>query len=203
MRKVGHAAAFVTLFVVTMLLVNVVHFRFFPVHVVLYAAILDAVIALGLTALLVWRLRLLGGLAAFERFLLGVVCILLGYVHAISVPTVIDRSLSIYILEKLDQRGGAIRQSALADVFVSEYLPEHRLVDVRLTEQLASGTVVVEDGCVRLTPFGRRIVAVSRFYRTTILPKNRVLLGERTDALTDPFRASRTDVDYGCAPAGG
>lgn len=199
-RKIGAAAALVALFIVLLIVINLIHFQLFTVYVVLYATILDAVIALALTAAAgVWWMRRDRILTAFEGLQLGAICLLGGYAFAISVPTVVDRSLSIYILEKLDQRGGGIRQDAFADVFVQEYMPEHRLVDVRLTEQLSSGTVVIDDdGCVRLTDRGARIVALSRFYRTRILPKNRILLGERTDDLTDPFRASRADVDYQC-----
>ena len=45
------------------------------------------------------------------------VWLLLGYILAISVPTVLDRSLSFYILEKLQQRGGGIQQSRFNEVF--------------------------------------------------------------------------------------
>src|SRR5690606_37013811 len=133
-----------------------------------------------------WRLRL----TALERGQLLVIWLLLGYAFAISVPTVIDRSLSFYLLEKLDQRGGAIRQERFADLFVEEYLVEHRLVDVRLTEQQASGTVVLQQGCVRLTERGRLLARFSRFYRQQLLPRQRLLLGNYSDALTDPFRHS-------------
>ena len=103
----------------------------------------------------------------------------------------------MYILEKLAQRGGAIRQDALAGVFVNEYLPEHRLVDIRLTEQLASGTITVEGGCVTLTPKGRAIAEATRYFRTHLLPKRRMIMGAYTDDLTDPFRQS-APADYAC-----
>lgn len=88
-----------------------------------------------------------------------------GYAMAISGPAVIDRSLSFYILEKIQQRGGGIKQEKLAQVFTDEYLKEHRLVDVRLTEQLESGTIVVNDGCVLLTPKGERFASFGQYFR--------------------------------------
>lgn len=198
LRKAVTATMFIGLFIVLLIAVNLVHFRFFTVNVVFYSALIDAAVALGLT-LVAHRVLLRGSvLSAFELGLVGLICLLGGYAFAISGPTVVDRSLSIYIVEKLAQRGGAIRLDAMEDVFVEEYMPEHRLVDVRLTEQLYSGTITIEDGCVRLTDWGRSIAEVTRFYRTTFLPKNRVLMGEETDALTDPFRHSTAAGDYAC-----
>jgi hypothetical protein len=137
-------------------------------------------------------------LGLFERAQLLVIMLLAGYALAISVPTVIDRSLSFYILEKLQQRGGGIRYAAFEQVFTQEYLKEHRLVDVRLTEQLESGTVRIEHGCVRLTDKGERLAHFSRYFRQHWLPKQRQLMGQYSDALTDPFRHSAPAPDYEC-----
>jgi hypothetical protein len=128
------------------------------------------------------------------------VCIwlLLGYSFAISVPTVIDRSLSFYILEKLQQRGGGIKLDAFDQVFTQEYVKEHRLVDVRLTEQQQSGTIVIRNGCVLLTDWGQTIATTSRYFRNHFLPKQRLLMGEYSDDLTDPFRNSVKRSDYQC-----
>lgn len=199
MRKTLSILALAGLFLFLVLTVNIIHFRFFSVRVVLYDTLQDVVIAAVLTigAYLVWlRSRL--GLNPHEVVLTLMVGVLAGANYAISVPTLIDRSLSVYILEKLAQRGGAIRHDAFEQVFKDEYMPEHRLVDIRLTEQLESGTIRIEKGCVHLTDRGKRIVAVTRFYRTTLLPRNRLIMGERTDALTDPFRASKDLRSYIC-----
>jgi hypothetical protein len=71
-------------------------------------------------------------------------------------------------------------------------------VDVRLTEQLASGTVIIQSGCVKLTERGDRLATFSRFFRLNLLPKKRLLMGEYTDALTDPFRDSEDAHSYEC-----
>jgi hypothetical protein len=143
----------------------------------------------------------LGWLRSFSRFEIAqMVCIwlLLGYSFAISVPTVIDRSLSFYILEKLQQRGGGIKLDAFDQVFTQEYVKEHRLVDVRLTEQQQSGTIVIRNGCVLLTDWGQTIATTSRYFRNHFLPKQRLLMGEYSDDLTDPFRNSVKRSDYQC-----
>ena len=186
------------LFGLLLLVVYVVHVRYVPVNVVFYSAILDDVLATGLTLLL---LAALGWLRSFSRFEIAqMVCIwlLLGYSFAISVPTVIDRSLSFYILEKLQQRGGGIKLDAFDQVFTQEYVKEHRLVDVRLTEQQQSGTIVIRNGCVLLTDWGQTIATTSRYFRNHFLPKQRLLMGEYSDDLTDPFRNSVKRVDYQC-----
>jgi hypothetical protein len=186
------------LFGILLLVIYVFHVRFVPVNVVFYSAILDDVLATGLALLL---LAALGWLRSFSRFEIAqMVCIwlLLGYSFAISVPTVIDRSLSFYILEKLQQRGGGIKLDAFDQVFTQEYVKEHRLMDVRLTEQQQSGTIVIRNGCVVLTDWGQTIATTSRFFRNHFLPKQRLLMGEYSDDLTDPFRNSVKRVDYQC-----
>lgn len=197
MKKAWAAALLVCAYLATFLLVNIVHFRFLPVGVVLYDTVLDAVATgmLFLALVVVLRHRLpLTGLETTLSVLLGLA---LAGGYAISVPTVIDRSLSMYILEKLAQRGGAIRQDAFEGIFVNEYMKEHRLVDIRLTEQLDSGTIAIRNGCVVLTERGHRIAGITRFYRTNLLPKRRKIMGVYTDDLTDPFRNS-APADYGC-----
>lgn len=181
-----------------LLLLHYLHVRYFTVDVVLYAALIDAVVAAGVTFLLLLLVGFLRAFSILERALLVVVWLLAGYAFAISIPTVIDRSLSFYLLEKLQQRGGGIREDRMKDVFVNEYVVEHRLVDIRLTEQLQSGTIEINNGCVHLTGKGNRMATFARFYRTHLLPKKRLIMGEYTDDLTDPFRDSIADVDYQC-----
>ncbi len=134
------ALALTFLYFALLLVVYVVHAWYFAVGVVLYSAVIDALIAGALMALLLISVpRLRRALGGLERMLLIAVWLLGGYAFALSGPTVLDRSLSFYILEKLQQRGGGIEQAHLGDVFVNEYMSEYRLVDVRLTEQLQSG----------------------------------------------------------------
>jgi hypothetical protein len=175
-----------------------IHINNFKVDVVLYAAIFDGVLAAVIAGVLLWIVPLFRLLDSFERLQLIIIWLLVGYALAISIPTVIDRSLSFYILEKIQQRGGGIRQDAFEKVFTQEYVKEHRLVDVRLTEQLVSGMIVIDDGCVHLTEKGERMASFGRFYRTHLLPAKRLIMNDYTDDLTDPFRGSVIDVDYQC-----
>ena len=196
--KVGRIITITVLFVIALLAIYVVHSLYLRVNVVFYSAILDGMIATALCGVLLWLLPWFKVLGPVEKLQLIVIWLLLGYGYAISIPTVLDRSLSFYILEKLEQRGGGIRQDAFEDVFTKEYVKEDHLVDVRLTEQLQSGTITIRDGCVLLTDKGRRLAYFSRFFRNNLLPKHRLLMGAYSDALTDPFRNSTTDVSYRC-----
>lgn len=196
--KLASALAATALYILLLLVTYFVHVTWFPVNVVFYAAIADAIIAALVTALILFLPGCFTCLGHFEKVLLIVIWLLGGYSFAISVPTVIDRSLSFYILEKLQQRGGGIQKDAFAQVFTQEYVKEHRLVDVRLTEQLESGTIEIRKGCVLLTEKGQTFANASRYFRQHLLPKKRLLMGEYSDDLTDPFRHSEDSPDYQC-----
>lgn len=186
------------LFVLLLLAIYIVHVKFFKINVVFYSSILDGVLAALLALVLVSLVRWLDVYSHFEKLQLMLIWLLLGYAFAISVPTVIDRSLSFYTLEKLQQRGGGIKLLAFEDVFAKEYMTEHRLVDVRLTEQEQSGTILIENGCVKLTAWGDTLATASRYFRNHFLPKARLLRGEYSGDLTDPFKNSSVQADYIC-----
>jgi hypothetical protein len=196
--KYFHALIASLIFVVALAAIHYIHIRFFTVNVVFYAAIQDGVMAALVAAAAIYTLKRFALFNTFEKNTLIVIWLLAAYAFAISIPTVIDRSLSFYLLEKLQQRGGSIQQNRFADVFINEYLPEHRLVDVRLTEQLESKTIRIEQGCVVLTNRGHSLANFSRYYRQHFLPKQRLLMGQYSDDLTDPFRNSSTSPDYEC-----
>lgn len=186
------------MFLTLLVAIYVVHVRYGQVNVVFYAAIEDALVATLGTSILLFALRFFGIFSSFEKVQLIVIWLLVGYALAISVPTVIDRSLSFYILEKLQQRGGGIREDAFPGIVSGEFMEEYRVVDARLTEQLQSGTIVIERGCVELTSKGNRIAEFSHYFRQNLLPKQRLLMGQYTDDLTDPFRRSSKNPDYLC-----
>lgn len=196
--KLYKAFAATLLFLALLLSVYYIHAAYFKVDVLFYSAIGDGVLATLITAAFLYGGRYLALFNRFEKFQLCLIWLLGSYIFAISVPTVIDRSLSFYILEKIQQRGGGIRLASFEDVFTKEYVKEHRLVEIRLTEQQQSGTIVIERGCVKLTEEGKRIATASRYFRQHFLPKQRLLMGRYSDDLTDPFRNSQIAPDYAC-----
>ncbi|MCP3177585.1 hypothetical protein MJO47_10775 [Desulfuromonas sp. KJ2020] len=186
------------IFLIILLCAYYLHIKYFKVDVVFYAAIVDGVFSALTAALIICSVKIFNIFCKFEKLLMVFVWLLVGYSFAISVPTVIDRSLSFYILEKLQQRGGAIKQDAFEWIFINEYMVEHRLIDVRLTEQLESGTIEIVNGCVILTEKGRSLAGFSRYFRQHWLPRKRLLMGEYSDDLTDPFLNSQQIEDYKC-----
>lgn len=186
------------LFVITLMAIYVIHSWFFKVDVVFYSAIGDGVLAAIFTLIVASTIKWFGIFSVFEKLQMFVICLLLGYAFAISVPTVIDRSLSMYILEKLQQRNGGIQLSAFDIVFKEEYMKEHRLVDIRLTEQQHSGTIVIENGCVKLTEWGQFVASTTTWIRQNLLPKNRLIGDVYSNDLTAPMRNSAARTDYLC-----
>lgn len=196
--KITKAVAASFIFILILSLIYTTHIKFFRVDVVFYSAIFDGIFASFIMAIIIYSNNFFSIFNLFEKFQIFTSCLLLSYIFAISIPTVIDRSLSFYILEKLNQRGGSIMLSSFDIIFKEEYMKEHRLVDIRLTEQNRSGTLVIENNCVKLTDKGRKIAEFSLFFRQNFLPKNRLIMGEYSDDLTNPFKDISDGIDYKC-----
>ena len=193
-KAIKASAIFLTL----LLLIYYLHVKFFFVNVVFYSAILDGILATLVSSFILWRYKGFSIFSLFEKIQMLIIWLFFSYIFAISIPTVIDRSLSFYILEKLHQRGGSISLTSFDDVIVNEYMKEHRLVDIRITEQINSGTILLENNCVRLTNRGKKIVQFSLYFRKNFLPKKRLIMGKYSSDLTDPFRDGITKTDYEC-----
>jgi len=175
------------LFLFILVLIYVIHVNFFKVNVVFYSAIFDVILATIIMVMILLINNFFQEFTLFEKIQMCIICLLLGYSFAISIPTVIDRSLSFYLLEKIQQRGGGIEKSGFKDVFIKEYMLEHHLVAIRLTEQLESGTIIIENNCVKLTKKGEILATISRYFKKHFLPKRRLLLGKYTSDLINPF----------------
>lgn len=98
--KITRALTGTFIFILALLVIYWVHVNYFKVDVVFYAAIFDGILAAVVAGCLLWACPFFKPLGEFEKFLLVVIWLITGYGLAISVPTVIDRSLSFYILEK-------------------------------------------------------------------------------------------------------
>ena len=197
--KVIRATIFIFFYVSSAALIYYIHVQYFTVDVVFYSALFDVAIAAVLTAVVIVYFSFFNIFNWFEKNLLVCVGILIGYSLAISVPTVIDRSLSFYLLEKLQQNGGEIDLEKFSYIFSNEFMREHRLVDVRLTEQEASGTIIIREDCVILTEKGQILANFGQFFRRNLLPKRRLLRGEYSADLTDIFsKKNDSRVDYSC-----
>jgi len=186
------------IFLILLLSIYYLHIRFFLVNVVFYSAILDGILATIVSSFFLWRLKFFIIFNVFEKIQMLIIWLFFSFIFAISIPTVIDRSLSFYILEKLNQRGGSISLNSFDDIIVNEYMKEHRLVDIRITEQVNSGTIILKNNCVSLTNRGKKIVQFSMYFRKNFLPKKRLIMGEYSDDLINPFRNGISEVNYNC-----
>lgn len=182
------------------LIVNFLHFQYVTVAVILYACMWDALAA---------SVLVLGGYSFFRRrapvllptefVLTAIASNLLILLYAVMGPTVIDRSLSIYIVEKIDYRGGRVSEAAMPEIILREFMQEYRVADVRITEQVTSRTVEIADGCIELSARGKTLAQFTRFYRKNFLPKQRRVGTEVTDTLTNPYQEAPILVPFACS----
>ncbi len=196
--KITKALAGFIIFIFLLLLFYYLHTSYFKINVVFYSAIFDVFIITLFMASILLKLTYFSVFNLFEKFQMIIIWFLCGYILAISIPTIIDRSLSFYILEKIQQYGGGIQIDKFEELFTKGYAKEHKLVDVRLTEQLESRTIIIQNSCVKLTERGDELATFSRFFRQHFLPKQRLLMGKYSDDLTNPFRYNGDESDYKC-----
>jgi len=187
-----------SLYLSIFLIVYLIHINFFRTDVILYSALLDSIISIIIFAVIFFLSKYSNNFNNFETSQIFIILILIGYSVSISLPTIIDRSLSFYILEKIETYNGSVKISSLRDIIINDYIDEYKLVEVRITEQVSSGTIEELDGCIYLTNKGKFIASLSSFFRKNLLAKKRLLLNEYTDDLTDPLKGSVLNEDYVC-----
>ena len=186
------------LYLFTYALIYLVHINFFRVNVIFYSSLLDSFIALIIFLVCYVSTRVFKKFSNFESCMLFFIMLLVGYSFSISLPTVIDRSLSFYFLEKIKQHDGAINRNAMSEIFINDYMIEYKLVEMRLTEQLRSGTIEMLDDCIVLTKRGYLVTKFSSFFRRNFLANKRLILDEYSDQLTDPLQNSLVNTQYLC-----
>ena len=188
---------FLIFFIFLLIFIYTIYINQFNVNVLLYSSLFCVLISLAIATIFLFSIKV-KYISFFEKILILIICALTGYSLVLSLPTVIDRSLSFYILEKLDQRGGGIKVDKMDIVFTKEYLKEHRLIDIRLTEQLKTKTVIIDKNCLRLTSKGKKIVRFSTIFRQYFLPKQRLIRDKYTDELISPLDNEIDIPDYLC-----
>jgi len=79
------------------------------------------------------------------------------------VPVTIDRSISVFLLARIEGRSGTLDAQALDALFRREYLGDMAQIDRRVAEQAKSGNIRVgRDGTIVITPQGRIFLRFSR-----------------------------------------
>jgi hypothetical protein len=77
-------------------------------------------------------------------------------------PVTFDRSITMFLLARIERQDGQLKSEDLEQIFVAEYLGELRQIDRRVEEQRISGNIVVRDGYIALTPQGERLMTNAR-----------------------------------------
>ena len=86
----------------------------------------------------------------------------------------------------------------MREIFTGDFVDEYKVVEMRLTEQLSSGTIRIQGDCILLTRRGYIVTSFSDFFRRNLLANKRLILDEYSDQLTDPLRDSKPNVNYLC-----
>ena len=178
--------------------IYLIHINFFKGGGIFYSSFIDAVIALIIFFGLYNSINFFSHITNFESSLIILLLFFIGYSFSISLPTVIDRSLSFYFLEKIRQHDGAINKTAMKQMFIDDYMDEYKLVEMRLTEQLKSGTIELKGNCIVLTKRGYLVTTFSDFFRKNFLANKRLILDSYSDQLTDPLKDSKINNEYLC-----
>ncbi|HEX7875911.1 MAG TPA: hypothetical protein VF489_04920 [Sphingobium sp.] len=80
----------------------------------------------------------------------------------ITFPVTFDRSITMFLLARIEQNDGKLDAPMLEQVYVREYLGDMRQIDRRVAEQLLSGNVRMEQNRIHITAQGRRLLAGGR-----------------------------------------
>ena len=187
------------IYIPLLVVIGLLHNYLLEVNVVFYSSLFDVLIASILMVFFLLIKKNSNLLSPFEVFIIALLFLTLGYGYSISIPTVVDRSLSFYLLEKTHRMGG-IKREALEEMVSKEYLKEFNVVDLRLTEQLHSGTIRIENQCIFLTPKGEVLSSISGFIRKNLLPRKRLIGDGYSDKLLSPYSLDEGSLRYQCTP---
>lgn len=103
------------------------------------------------------KLTLEASVATFVIFLLSAAC------FNLTVPAIFDRSVSLYLLNTLDNSRHGMTEQEVQEELMRVYFDQNHAVRKRLHEQVLSGSVRYEGGRYQVTENGRTVMAVARF----------------------------------------
>ncbi|MCI4590264.1 hypothetical protein MOK15_09160 [Sphingobium sp. BYY-5] len=123
-----------------------------------------AVAAIGALLMLLILGVLLRRLMLEPATLVGAVALSLAFniCFLITFPVTFDRSITIFLLARIERQDGQLDARGLQRVYVQEYLGDMRQIDRRIEEQSLSGNIRVEQGRIHITAQGRRLLTGGR-----------------------------------------
>lgn len=145
---------------------SIVHFSL-PFVLKTHALLYDLLFELLLTTTTIFVLTAIIRLSEFKpltHIVWFALTVSAGSLYVVAVPTVIDRSLSIYILSKLELHQ-AVTAEELGRSVQQDYFADYDVIPTRLEEQQISGNVASVNGSLAITVQGSRIVALTTWYK--------------------------------------
>ncbi|MFX4085292.1 hypothetical protein ACKU27_09335 [Sphingobium yanoikuyae] len=134
------------------------------ISLLFYRGVFIAFISALLLALLInWAARWLRSLDLSTA--IGAVALSLAFniSFLIVFPVTFDRSITMFLLARIERQNGQLTPPMLEQVFIREYLGDLRQIDRRVREQTLSGNIVQRnDGRIELTPQGSRLLDSGR-----------------------------------------
>jgi predicted membrane protein len=139
---------------VSLLLINIAAIDGLPY---LYTGVLYIVVATGLiAAFLFWR-----KLASDMNLILLTFACVVNVSYFALIPTIVDRSISVFVMNQL--ASGPKTKEQLEKAFVDDFVYKGGAVPKRIFEQSLSGNIVkLDDGSYQLTGSGHRTVGLFR-----------------------------------------
>lgn len=77
-------------------------------------------------------------------------------------PVTFDRSITMFLLARIERQDGVLDARGLEQVYVREYLGDMRQIDRRIAEQSLSGNIRMDRGRIHITPQGRSLLTSGR-----------------------------------------
>jgi hypothetical protein len=170
MKKINTFFVGLFIYIVLMLFCCLVSLRFLMFSVTLYGSIFGSFVAALISLLILGKLKFFRIFSSFEKYLIISIFLLVGYSYSITIPTIIDRSLTIYMLGELKNSPSGIEKAKLEQDLTDSYIRDYQLIPTRILEQIVSGTITVENNCIKLTRTGMYIAEISQFYKNLFLP---------------------------------
>ena len=162
MKKTFYLLFISALSVLAYLVAYAVKRHLFPASYVLEEAVVLTAISLPI---LIWFLIVLrqrgillfdGAVAVCLIFLLSCLC------FTLTVPAIFDRSITLYLLNALDNRSDGMMEEEVKEAFLSIYFNRNYAIKKRLDEQVQSGHVRYAGDRYHITESGRQIMTVAR-----------------------------------------
>ncbi len=139
----------ISLFLIAIFLaIHILHFRIFKPEFVLKASIIDALLTvLTFCAILI----LFTKQDKFVIFSSGICTLLFLAIYSILIPTMVDRSISVYLLIYLNDA----KNNELEVEELKKRLRNPQIIEKRLTEHQRSGAIEIKNNKIKITKKGK------------------------------------------------